>query len=358
MFNMPSDIGLSVIRKVSDLWRATKSNSLVDYTAPSRVEPIALIDADCLHHELLPDTMQSLQSIFSGYYLQAFSISMNVGKIEVMRHLDRLNPNRDPGLSAADTSGWLMAAESYKNGLPRLAQEAINPITQDNPNAESGRDTLTSIKDLTNLSVGKMIAVNVSDGNSHATINIAIRLMATYIPTESLTQILSYSQQDKSTKERYHGWKSGRLEFVRDILFCQDLIEQHKKNLKNDSTGIYGEILNRERKNRLATIVSGNPSIATASNLLVCSKNTLERLEGEIGGSFKDYKTRQKIFNETNLMIIAVIDKEWDRVTFYTNGINTVTQVGRQDLKASNKANGPDVAEIMKQYMLGSSPSL
>lgn len=499
MFNMPSDIGLSVIRKVTDLWAASKSDSLIDYTAPSRVEPIALIDADCMYHDMLPDVMQSLQSIFAGYYLQAMAISMNVGKVEVMRHLDKLNPQRNVLNSGADTAGWLMTMESYKHRLPRYsdprivadynyAMEASGTISniskvnkyqdeefelkkktyelgeknfeqntdkfeyqvqkdqldamaaslregreqrkeeRDNAtfdfnamkyyadrdmkdrdfnqhvkevqdkfemdkkkmgfdeafkNAQLelqkrglalqekqyqdsltksefgiGRDTMGTIKELTNLSVGKLISVEVTDGNNRATIPVSIRLMASSIPSDNIVNILSAGKKDTSTKERYHAWKSGRLEFIRDMVLCQDLIEAHKKNIMADKSGMYAEILKRRRGNQLSTLFSGNPSVATASNLLVCSKTTIETLEGETGYAFNEFRAREKIFDETYLMIVAVIDKMHDRVTFYHRGINTATQLGLRDLRASNKNTGPDVGEILKAYQLGSAPSL
>lgn len=358
MFKLSDSIGLSVIRKLADLWTSAKSESLIDYTAATRVEPIVLIDSDCLYHEMLPDVMQSLQSIFSGYYLQGMAISMNVGKIEVTRQLDKLNPNRNPVDSLIDSGGWLIAQESYTHRLPKPTNRFAMEAEIVRSEATLSKDTLSSVKDLSNLSVGKMISVEISDGCHKATIPVSIRLMAASIPSDSIVHILSAGSVDKSAKERYHGLRSGRLEFIRDIVFCQDLIDAHRKNLIKDKTGIYSEILNRRRKNQLSTLLSGNPSVATASNLLVCSQDTLEKLEGQIGIKFSNFASRQKIFSETYLMMIAVLDKEWDRVRIYHRGINNVTEVGIRDIRAANKSTGPDISEIMKAYMLGNAPML
>lgn len=378
-----ADIGLSVLKKVVAAWSSASDGGgdLIKFTAPSRVEPICLIDSDVVHHEALPDVMQSLQSIFSGYYLQAMAISTTIGKIDVIKQLDRLNPNRNVAGNLQDaanaSSNWVMSAESYKHGLPkpgkmRLSTEAYGVngkddiiVTLEGKDKEgkssselADKDTLVTVKELTNLSVGKLLNVEITDGSHKATIPIAIRLMATSIPTSSVVHILSLGNKDVTAKERYHGWRSGRLEFWRDIVMCQDLIDAHKKNLLADKTGVYNEILKRRSNNNLSTLVSGNPSIATASNLLVCSKETIRTLEGEIGRELKDFKTREKIFAESYLMIIAVIDKDWDRVTFYHRGINLPTEVSLRDLRVSNKSTGPDVGEILKAYQLGSSPSL
>lgn len=370
-----AEVGLAVLKKIAAAWMSNKGNGgdLIKFTAASRVEPICLIDSDVIHHEMLPDVLQSLQSIFSGYYLQALAISTNIGKINVVKHLDKLNPNRNIGANITDSSNWLMSMESYQHCLPRLnrkpSMEAdkthamIDKLNPDDDKAKrSGvgfdKEVNVTVRELTNLSVGKLINVEITDGSNKATIPISIRLMATHIPTKSIVHILSLGNKDVTMKERYHGWRSGRLEFWKDIVCAQDLIDAHKKNLLDDKSGIYSEVLKRRRNNALSTIASGEPSLATASNLLVCSRETIRTLEGEIGREFKDYKTREKIFNESYLMIIAVIDKEWDRVTFYHRGINLPTEVSLRDIRASNKNTGPDVTEIMKAYMMGNSPSL
>ncbi len=389
--SVTAEIGLGVLKKVFAAWMQNKGQGgdLIKYTASSRVEPIALIDSDVLHHDMLPDVMQSLQSIFAGYYLQALAISSNIGRIDVIKHLDKLNPNRNP-VDAMGSSSWLMSMESYQHGgLPRLntrpgmeaydapeyenakdkdAKKRVSgPMTDrnqskdgksDNGNVGINKDNFASVRDLANLSVGKLLNVEITDGANKATIPISIRLMATYIPTSSIIHILSLGNKDTTMKERWHGWRSGRLEFVRDIIFCQDLIDAHKKNLIDDKSGVYNEILKRRRNNAISTLVSGDPSLATASNLLVCSMETIRTLEGEIGREFKDFKTREKIFAESYLMIIAVIDKEWDRVTFYHRGINLPTQVSLRDLRVANKGTGPDVSEILKAYQLGNGPQL
>lgn len=375
MYGQLADIGLSTFRKITDLWSGAKADSLIDYTRVARVEPIALIDNDCLYLDSLPEVMQSLQSIFAGYYLQAIAISTNVGKVEVTRHLDKLNPNRKPLDSAADSAGWLLAAESYTHRLPtptdvRISLEGLTEmlnggkVRDDKENekrefaTQLERDTTRELKELSNLSVGKMLSVEITDGLHKASIPVSIRLMASSIPSQNLVHILSVGNEDKSVKERYHAWRAGRLEFIRDLVFCQDLIDAHRKNLMADKDGVYSNLIQRHRGNQLSTLVSGNPSVATASNLVVISTNTAAQLELKINGKLSDFRTREKLFKETYVMIMAVIDKEWDRVRFYHRGIDTYSDVGVRDLKIANKGSGPDVSDILKAYQMGNSPSL
>lgn len=359
--SLATKIGLNAISKAISLIRSSnKTSSLIDYTSVARVEPIALIDMDALQHDMLPDVMQSLQSIFSGYYLQAIALSNNINKINIKHHLDKLNPTRDGSLISIGLD--MISTESYKFSLPALEAIPLNP-PENTTKVSIGTGAAHShnidmVTELTNLSVGKMLSVEISDGQNRVSIPISIRLMANAIPSSSIVHILSVGNKDTTFMERYHGWKSGRLEFIRDIVFCQDLIDAHKQEILKDKTGIYGEILKRRKNNALATIASGQPSIATASNILVCTSNTLRTLEGNIGKQLKDFNTRQKLFEGSYLMLIAVIDKEWDRVTIYHRGINLPTEVSMRDLKVSNRNTGPDVMEIMKAFQLGNSPIL
>jgi hypothetical protein len=57
-------------------------------------------------------------------------------------------------------------------------------------------------------------------------------------------------------------------------------------------------------------------------------------------------------------MFLVVIDKQYERVTFYHRGINQATELGVRDLKASQKGNGPDVSDILRAYTMGQNPRL
>lgn len=467
-----ASIGLSAIGKISELWRSGRSDSLIDYTRTVRVEPIVIIDTDCVFEDITPEIMQAFQTLFTGYYLQAVAINQTVGKVDVRRELDKFNPKRDPLDNAIGTGEWLMARESFDFGLPfygdqrRAAMEAIpedekdaawrrqqreaedrnrreenrdyrdhakahreaNQFRIDNENvrikremdqAEAqrradevernyklnsekfghakamdmarnelqekglelneknynlnrdrweaeqsakgfkvGRDTFSTIKELSNLSVGKLISVEITDGLHKAEIPISIRLLASSMPTNNLIHTLSTGLEDTSFIERWHRWRAGGIDFWRDLVLCNDLIDQHRKNLMSDKDGTYTNILSRKRGNQLSTLLSGNPSVATASNMVLMSSQTAISLEAAIGGKLSNPKVREKLFKETSLMIMAVVDKSWGRVTFYHRGIPEHTEMSARDLKMSSKGNGPDVSDVLKAYQLGNSPSL
>ena len=471
---MLAGVGLTAMKKVLDLFKRDKDNiaqglkadSLIDFTQVCRVEPITLIDADCLYLDSLPDVQQSLLSIFAGYYLQALAISTSIGKINVMRHLDRLNPTRSGSGAVTSAATWLLASESYKDALPtfekkialeadpsyvhdrygnntestqasydlnsakfdeqirqnniandfkdydiefnrmkfysdsrmselelkqrteeaqrnfelnkekfgfdkamRLAQQELaekglalqEASRQDRLNSSEfgfGKDTMSTLKELTNLSVGKMFSVEITDGISKGTFPVSVRLIASALPTSSMIHILTIGNKDLSGKERWHGFKSGRLDFIKDLIFCQDLIDEHRRNLIKDKEGVYSEMVRRSSNNKIAGTFTLNPSIATASNIAVISDTTADQLELHLNGKISDFKIRQKMMENTYLMILAVIDKEWERVTIYHRGLHLPTEVSVRDMRAANKGSGIDVGSVLAAYRMGNSPNI
>jgi hypothetical protein len=493
---------------------ANSSDSLVSFTQAARVEPLVLVDTDALFIEELHDVLQSLNSIFSGYYLQAIQLDSAIGNVKVMETLNKFNPNGMPmneaiGRFKKDLTGTVLGAldkhdqrahfatESYADALPDFSMldddislearggartpkprkvdspfdtdvsyknwkqqreierdkqqsrqdaerkndrrqklrddaqrrqddaqrrqehredrdhllgqrqdQANRQAKQDRRDLENeldraadrdhqlherayqqqererqaaerdaaarkaeeeaqrvttsfGGDALKDVKEASNLSVGKLLDVEIKHNGQTFQVPVAIRLVVNTIPSAQLVHILSLTQQHlTSAKERFHAWKAGRLSFVKDLIFCRDLIDEHRRSLMRSSDSVYHNVIKKEQKSLAAAFLGGVPSVAAASNMVVTTTNTIEEVELSMPGKFSDFKARQKIFEDTSLMIVAVIDKEWNRVTFYHRGLPEATEVSFRDIKASNKGSGPDVSDILKAYTLGQAPRL
>lgn len=328
-----------------------------------------MVDQSLVHLPYITDVMQTLSSIFSAYYLQAASLMVNIDRINVPRLLDTLNPTRDvadaTAVRIADTvSGEsLLSLESYQYALPGVSKNRITPKKHVSMEADGSAENTASvnagklgkgISEAINLSVGRMLEVTVSaSDNRKATFPIMVRLISTIVDSKILVHILGDNSRDVTLKERFHSWRAGQIEFWRDLVLCQDLIDEHRRALIEDKSGSYDEILRRRRNNNTAAIMSMTPSVANASNMMVISKATAKQLEADIGGRLTDYQKRQQIFASTYLMILVVVDPQWEQITFYHRGISVPTEVSARELKTANKGSGPDVAEILKAYTMG-----
>ncbi len=338
-----------------------KTSSLVSATSVARVEPIVIVDKDCLFLEYLPDILQSTQSIFVGYWLQALSLITNVGDVNVGRVLDKLNPNRK-----VDTNGFLetivkagigkenytYASESMKYKLPTIAMEAKG----DKGDKDGSIAKVDNVAELANLSVGKLINVTIKNNGQEAVIPISFRLMVNTLPPASCVQLLSQGSVDLSFSERWFKWRAGRISFIKDLVFCQDLIREQKRTLMTDKDGVYSEIAKRAKNSKLASFFSKNPSLAEASNIVVISEETAMQLRVKHNLNLDNFKDRQKIFDKTYAMILVVIDRNYERVNMYHYGISASTSVGLRDIKVANKGSGLNIMEVLAAFKGGNAP--
>jgi hypothetical protein len=157
--------------------------------------------------------------------------------------------------------------------------------------------------------------------------------------------------------ERVHGVLSGRLSFIRDFVFCIDLIDEWKKANMADDTGTVAEIMRRVVSAKKYGLLTKNPSLATASNVIVISSEVAREVESKLGGKLSNPRYRDKAFENTYAMTIAVVDRDWERVTFYTRGISGSTDMSFKEVKSVAKNKGPDIADIMRGLMIGQAPA-
>lgn len=346
-----------------------------------------MIDKRLERVEYLPDVLQTLLSMFCGFYLQAVACMTNVGQINVVRMLDALNPSRDGALASASFvdavngkgSVGMLSMESYECRLPRPGMESIGSaalkargfladsdahVNRQNVHGsvegkvgEVGKN-IKAASEVVNLAVGKMLEVNIESNGNRAIFPVAVRLATTVVDSEVLTHILGASGRDNSLVERYHRWKSGDIQFWRDLVFCQDLIDEQKKLLMKDKTGAMAEVNRRRAVNSVAALTSGTPSVASASALIVLSKETATVIERTNLGKFTDLAFRNKIMQNSLAMLIAVVDPDYESITIYTRDIQLPNKFSIRELKTANKGSGPDVGEIMKAYRMGMQPTI
>lgn len=352
---------IQCVGRIPDLIRSGRSKSLIDYTKSTRSEPITLLDRDLMAFEPLPEILQATVNIYSGFYLQGIAIAVNVGRVDVIRLLDKVNPSRDP----VEAGGaWIesgLSSESYllpafNVNKPKPSLESFRDVEDDVVTSRFDKHSIDVAGAASNLSVGKLFNVEIESDGQKASIPVSVRLIVSPLAPDVMQNILGHASKDNSIKERFYGLKSGRLKFINDGVFTLDLIREHRKTLMKDNSNQYQAILKRANKNRIAGILSMNPSVATASNIAVISKANAKVLEGQIKGKLSDYKVRQRIFDNTYLMIMIVVDPDFNMVTFYYNGIELPTTLSTRDIKTVSKGNGMDVSEITRLLMLGQAP--
>ena len=337
----------------------TQVRSLLDATKITRVEPLTILSKDLINLEYTPDILNSVLNIFVAYYLQAVSLMAVVNNARVMKILDKLNPDR-ADYSALTTT---LSVENYDYSLLQSNVSLENDTTIKANN--------TTLVDVANLAVGKLIHVDITstnpvtikdkDGNNvvknESVTNIVpvnVRLLTSVLTNDSIAQIFTYSVDSNSIFERYHKWRSGRITFIKDLIFCQDLIDEYKRTMITDESNTLQEIIRRVNNAKKFGVITRNPSLAAASNVFVISEEIAKQIERKMGGKISNISIRDKLFENTYAMLIVVVDREAERVLIYTRGIEAYTNLSIREIKVAAKGKGPDIMDILKSFNLGS----
>jgi hypothetical protein len=338
-----------------------KDQSLSEFARLTQVEPIVVISKDLINLDYMPDVMQSVLSIFAGYYMQAVSIITAIDSIKIIKTLDRLNPDRD-------SSGYLLTVENistqlsshYKYKLPSM-EDGSNLFTSDSKDQSQASYKVKTVSDLNetvNLAVGKLVQITFKESKgSEVVVDVRIRLTPVVLSNMGVEKIIVSKTDDISLTERYHAWRSGRIKFIRDLIFCQDLIDEKKKAIMNDEEGVYSEIIRRVNNSKKYGLLSSNPSLVSASSIFIISEELARQIEIKFGGSLGNKRVMDKVFENTYAMMLIVVDREYDRVSFYTRGIHASSDFSIKEIKAANKGRGIDIGDVLKTFTMGQAPS-
>ena len=402
---------IELLQKYPKLARSAASNSMTQYTKSTRSEPITMIDTTLSSMEELPDLMMTLTSIYAAMYAQSFSIAINqeIGDIKVLQTLDQINPNRSKmeGVLAL-ASGFSVGAESMQLKLPdyrnpTVSTESVISFEANGPKVSTteknrgvhgaltygvniGKWVTTKNEDdeevntlvepefdkvshsadidavskfMSNMSTGILFEVSVDANGRSVKIPISVRLLANKMASDIMVSLFTAAVKNRTAKERYREWRAGGLSFWNDVILCKDILRENRKNLIKDSTGMFSEVLRRKSSNQIVGALSGNPSISQISNILIVSDDTVNQFERESGKKIKNSGTRDLIFNNTQTLILAVVNRTRETVTLYYHDISVPTTVTYRDLKSSGGKGGtPDVMEIIKAFQMGNGINL
>lgn len=350
------------------LANGTYTTSLVDITRPCRVSPKTVVDDSLKFNEHLPVLLQATNSIFSAFYLLAFNAVASVDGVKTMRTLDQLNPNRDPMHSASPV---FYATEDIEGEATPVG--CIMPGVED--------DNSKMIYEDTSLTVGKLLNVTVRPGASGinianvvkdnddvenqgskdskpTTIPVLVVVTPAFMDAPSISHIMEEGSPTRTTKHRWYMMRSGQISFWADFLGQRDLAQKYRHTLANDKNNVYLDIKERRHKNRMAAVVSNRLSLAEAANIWIITKETERKVNRDISGRISDYATRERIFGETFMMMIMIVDTQFEEITIYYQGIKEATETRIRDLKRSEKGNGADIGELMEAFLKSNVPSI
>lgn len=266
-------------------------------------------------------------------------------------------------LGAADTTDTKDTVEK-PSAWKRIGQsivDDINGVDKDGKPKNEKTSALSSgdAKELTQLAVGKILNVTFNENGSSLTIPVAVRLMTSLMLPNALVRLLNFGsrERDLTLKERWHAYKSGKIEFWRDFILAKDLKKQRVNDIVADKDRIYQKIQARLLDNAAAGAMSANPSLANMSNIIVINKPTLQELESVLGGKFSNFNLRERVFNNTGIMLFAVVDNDSQRVKIYHQSIEECTDVSFNEINRGSKKDS-DITDLLNVFLQGGAPRL
>lgn len=338
---------------VDRLRRGLAINSIVDLSRPAQVNPYVVVDEPLRDLDILTDLLQCSCSIFSGYYLQAFTVLSNNANVRTLRVIDQLNPSRTSVSTAIGNYGKTYF-ESFDDELNEV------PSFEDNSKI---------IYENESLAVGKLLELDIdvpSQSNEKGVevvkankfkIPVMVSIRPAFVDSTTLTHIFSSSKNKPSADDRWNLVKAKQIAFFRDMVMMRDIIDAHRRTLAKDSSGVYESINDRRRNNSLMAITTNSTSFGDASNIVMITRETERALSRELKGQLSNPRVRARLFDDTYLILLFVVDEDFEQVTIYHRGQDTPQRVRFADIKRSEKGKGPDITGILASFVQQNAPT-
>jgi len=359
------------------------------------IEPVALVSDTLKNEEVIEQLLETNVDIFASFYLQAFEIlrtmyglqdsavfellgTDNGGLERVMLKgaskalsnegrdylkevlLDEINLSTEADTrqhKRSENKEITVSAIIQKEleitiKFTRSTRETKNKIKTDNHGSMTSRDeairagTYNKQNDHHFSSEREIKDIQAIE---YVVIPVLIKAHVIFTPFENILNMLKPNARDKSFANRLDDYRSGAVSLL-DFIFTGDLIKEYKKNKLKDKDGLLKMLNDRT--------LSANSKLATQKiigfekyyNIMVISNDEKHIVENHLGGSVNKSKYKERLLEESNSLMLNIMDVDYERVTLYTKDIR-----GKSDItyKALSKRKGEnnDYGELVKAVM-------
>ncbi len=376
------------------------ARSLLELGRVTEVEAITVVDTALTMHESTTDVLKFANTLYGSWYLSAAAVLTDTGRIKTVELLSKLNPSKSPSYTVAN-SILSVAEKAIKVGatsalaaygiesveitpenapmrLPRTITEMtasmeaalpapVEPPVSDKPPKTvettpsvyvGGMRNANDLSTVANLSIGQAVTLNISDGKANKDVVVNIRLVSAPTPARILATILKWSDKDMRLKSRISAWRAGELRFWRDVVLMRDVFIERQRLLMDDRSDLFKTLLGRQRNSMINSVLTATPDIGNMSSILVISQDNLRRIEElELEGQLSNFNFRQRVMNNTGLVLIIVVDPMSEFVTIYNHTSAIPTECSIRQMKSAGKGGATDFAELIKLMNQNKMPS-
>lgn len=373
--------------------QSLSSGSIARLTHATSVDPITLVDNTLELNDRLDGVLELCVNIYASIYARALSTrNTTVNGTQIIKRLEALNPtntsmrslkaqygleclkDRDhsqmtglndlleddvivPDYTLANESdkrptaignfsaipGLGFSFEDDKDEEPKLAKTLINkPASKD------------VFKDQPQLAFGKVVEYELKAEGETFVVPVSFRLAPSMVDNPSIVNaMISRFKSNETALERRVKWNTGSIDKLSELLFCTDLVRSDYKNMLGDKSGVYRKLRPSTTGEYTRALLRGEVSVAQASNILVISRATADIVEARSGGRFEDAQFRQKMLEETGIMLLVIIDPITDIIRLYIESMPNGHRIPGRNIVSASKKNGPDIEQILAVLTTG-----
>lgn len=219
-----------------------------------------------------------------------------------------------------------------------------------------GSKTLETISQDSNLAVGKVLELTVNIGGQQMTIPVNVRLNTFVSAPDAIVSVISNLDPRQSGREVKALYQAGLIDLW-DAITAKSAVNNWRKAAIEDKTGIVLREEQRRSGNKMAAALSGETSFGDISGIYVISSQTASMIEGTIGAKLGNFRAREKLLAKTGVMLLAVMDTQWKRVTIYHHSIDGESSYSFADLKRGGKTNNHDIGMVLEAFRQGQAPT-
>lgn len=361
---------MGVPTQVTDTAQQISDDSYDSLVKNTRVEPFCIMDHTLVGLPYTETLYHVTLNILIGYYLQAVSL-LNVGNgIPPVKMLRQLSP--EGGILSMES----INTESFYIGMlnDSMTTEATDRSGQksrgdgrrythravtEEPTVEDGayvkKTSVLEVKK-SNILVGKTLTIDFDNGVRVAPINVTVRYDIIETPAPLIVDYLATGSPDQSFAVRLRQLRAGKLKFWSDFVFAGDLLDKQRQLMLMDKNNVIKNIVERRGKGLVNAASGGGRNYGISSNCLIISTSTLKQAEGILKGDISNDRVRTNLFNELSLLLLVVVDKEYERFTFYFRNKPMPTTVNLKVLKSGLGGDKEDSLEALAKALGGNRP--
>lgn len=385
------DSALNLVRNITLTYKNTAGDgsSIADIGKLGYVEPITLVASTVktMDAKTRFNIEHGILNYYASMYVRAMGLLATRGiDTNILKTLDSLNPDRDLATVTAaitsESSNGLVKLNSdrervtntkkylalealdfgrVKNGV--ISTESTNYAASEVeavPSVDSGLKVNLDVFEKDQYTVGKVIDASFQVGDrlgQTVTLPIVIKLGNMIVPSEVIQNIVTMNEDSIRIGARFKDALSGRISFIKDFILANDLIEKQRTTMMKDPSRAYEALLARVNSSKFYSILSRNISLSTISGILIMTEVENNAIKRELGGDLTNRITRKKVFDNSSVMIIAVIDREWEQVSVFIRGFDDYSTIPFSGFSDAKNTSSDAIQEIVKTMSMGKIPS-